>query len=207
MVLFLNEGISHIASAIGILLHMDKTTEQIKRINFASVCVEIESKDDMPHSVVVNIEDIAEVIIRVEYPWKPKRCLVRNKFRYCDKNCTKVRQVWRPVNKVFVGKTQLPINSTEVQDHVQQVGPITPTPVKHLREAKVGSVSKEPNQKIQGSVSQEKTNKFSVLFVVGNDVVYDKENLPPKRDRKVTAKAAEARQQGKEEECECGSHS
>ncbi|KAL7238196.1 hypothetical protein ACSBR2_004317 [Camellia fascicularis] len=60
------EGLSRIASHIGVPLFMDHLTSSGTRISFARVCVEVNVDSILPHSFFVKCED--EVVeIRVEY--------------------------------------------------------------------------------------------------------------------------------------------
>src|SRR4051812_10014666 len=70
MELFTKEGISHIASGIGVPLFMDKATEMRSRLYFARVCVEVDQTVVLPSTIPVEIEDFGCFDVHVEYPWK-----------------------------------------------------------------------------------------------------------------------------------------
>lgn len=53
---------------------MDKATEQMRRVRFVGVCVEVTCGDDLPNSIRVNIEYVGEIEVSVEYAWKPIMC-------------------------------------------------------------------------------------------------------------------------------------
>lgn len=57
MVLFTNDGISHIASGVEIPLFMDKATELRTRISFARVCIEVAQGAPLSSSIQVEIKD------------------------------------------------------------------------------------------------------------------------------------------------------
>lgn len=50
-----SEGLSFIASGIGIPLYMDSVTEAKSRLHFAKVCVELDFQDDMPSSITFDM--------------------------------------------------------------------------------------------------------------------------------------------------------
>ncbi|XP_030540728.2 uncharacterized protein LOC115748390 [Rhodamnia argentea] len=67
------QGISRIASAIGNPLYVDVQTEQMKRLSFARVCIEI--KASRPRVQVIKLRWDDELItIGVEYEWNPLSC-------------------------------------------------------------------------------------------------------------------------------------
>lgn len=94
MELLTGESISHIASAIGIPLYMDKATEQRRRIDFARVCIEICSEDELPDTIEVSIEDAGVIDVKVEYPCKPKLCSICSKFSFGEHGCHKGKKLW-----------------------------------------------------------------------------------------------------------------
>lgn len=53
--LFTSEGISHITSAVGVPLFMDKAIELRTKLSFARVCVEVEHDVLLPSSIHVEI--------------------------------------------------------------------------------------------------------------------------------------------------------
>ncbi|XP_056172498.1 uncharacterized protein LOC115693838 [Syzygium oleosum] len=66
-------GIGRIASALGKPLYVDVQTEQMSRISYARVCVEIKASDPRAEQVKFRWEDEVNVI-HVEYEWKPLAC-------------------------------------------------------------------------------------------------------------------------------------
>lgn len=53
MELFTPEGLAHIASAVGVRLYLDKTTEQCRQLDTAKICVEVSKDDPLPSSIEV----------------------------------------------------------------------------------------------------------------------------------------------------------
>ncbi|KAK3221966.1 hypothetical protein Dsin_008991 [Dipteronia sinensis] len=74
------EGLSHIASAVGKPLYADSLTESMKRISYARVCIEIDATCELVDSFDLftgdnsgrNLDESVEIL--VEYQWKPKIC-------------------------------------------------------------------------------------------------------------------------------------
>lgn len=102
--LFTCEGLSQISSAIGNPLYLDRATEHRLRVDFARVCIEVDSGEELPSSIEVDIEGVGKVDIIVEYPWKPTVCAICKKFGHHDQTCTGVKEVWKP-NKSRVQET------------------------------------------------------------------------------------------------------
>lgn len=66
-------GLSGVASLVGKPLYADSYTENMEKIDFARICVEVESNKPLPDTVLVHMA--GEVIhIPVDYQWKPARC-------------------------------------------------------------------------------------------------------------------------------------
>lgn len=97
MELLTNEGISHIASGVGILLFMDKATELRRMLSFAHVCVEVDLDSSLSLSVHMDIEDFGCNEITMEYPQRPKFCSICKELGHGNKNCPNSNKVWRPV--------------------------------------------------------------------------------------------------------------
>ncbi|KAL0926454.1 hypothetical protein M5K25_002688 [Dendrobium thyrsiflorum] len=68
-----SEGISRIASKIGIPLAVDALTAQRTRLTFACVCVQVSADATFPEEVPISLED--EVFsLKIQYEWKPTPC-------------------------------------------------------------------------------------------------------------------------------------
>lgn len=99
MELFTNNGISHIASGVGVPLFMDKATQLITRLSFARVYVEVAQDSSLPSSIQVEIEGFRSMEVTVEYPWKSMFCTVCKLARHEDCNCKNSKKVWRFVSQ------------------------------------------------------------------------------------------------------------
>ena len=66
-------GLSCIASAIGKPLYVDTSTEQMNRISYARVCVEIKAGDTRLDSIKVRWDGEVH-LIKIEHEWKPLAC-------------------------------------------------------------------------------------------------------------------------------------
>ncbi|GKV16257.1 hypothetical protein SLEP1_g26925 [Rubroshorea leprosula] len=73
MTLYTPHGLAYIASAVGIPVSLDKTTEQRAHLNFAQVCVEVDfdTVGTLLESVFVDKDDESSVEVMFEYPWLP----------------------------------------------------------------------------------------------------------------------------------------
>ncbi|KAL0922737.1 hypothetical protein M5K25_006751 [Dendrobium thyrsiflorum] len=68
-----SEGISRIASKVGIPLAADSLTEQKSRLTFARVCVQVDCDATYPEEILVSLDgDIAR--LKVQYEWRPFPC-------------------------------------------------------------------------------------------------------------------------------------
>lgn len=83
------EAISCIAALIGRPICLDSTTEELDRISFARVCIEITPKSDLPHELILSTRNDQEVPIRVQYGWRPHRCVGCYTFGHAIENCPK----------------------------------------------------------------------------------------------------------------------
>lgn len=67
-------GIGIIASYLGIPLMTDKKTLERSRMNFARVCMEIDTSCDFPSEIPVVIDGVETFTVTVECSWKPPKC-------------------------------------------------------------------------------------------------------------------------------------
>ena len=71
------EGLSHIASAVGVPLFADAQTEQETRLRFARICIEVDASKPLTEEIFLQpnpkATDCAPSLIRIQflYPWKP----------------------------------------------------------------------------------------------------------------------------------------
>lgn len=87
MELFTKKGLAHIASAVGVPLYLDKSTELCRYVDIAKVCIEVKRENPLPSSIDVNVEGVGLLEIMVEYAWKPVVCSFCSGFGHSDQNC------------------------------------------------------------------------------------------------------------------------
>ncbi|XP_028111016.1 uncharacterized protein LOC114309476 [Camellia sinensis] len=80
------DGLSRIASAVGVPLFMDQLTSSGSRISFARVCVDIPTTSAFPDSFALTSGDDS-VPIHVEYQGVPSQCLHCQVFGHDTKTC------------------------------------------------------------------------------------------------------------------------
>ncbi|KAI0515916.1 hypothetical protein KFK09_008586 [Dendrobium nobile] len=68
-----SEGISRIASKIGIPVAADKLTELKRRLTYARICVLFDNQATFPEVIRVSL-DGDEVSLKVQYEWRPSPC-------------------------------------------------------------------------------------------------------------------------------------
>ncbi|KAK3218488.1 hypothetical protein Dsin_012458 [Dipteronia sinensis] len=96
------EGLSHIASAVGKPLYADSLTESMKRISYARVCIEIDATCELVDSFDLFMGDNSEpnlgesVEILVEYQWKPKIYTKCKSFSHSITTCLKLKPLHPP---------------------------------------------------------------------------------------------------------------
>ncbi|KAK0588873.1 hypothetical protein LWI29_006507 [Acer saccharum] len=102
------EGLSHIASAVGKPLYVDSLTESMKRISFARVCIEIDATCDLVHSFDLFMGDSSDpklgenVEILVEYQWKPKICTECKSFGHSITTCPRLKPYTLPLMLILL---------------------------------------------------------------------------------------------------------
>ena len=82
--LWSEEGLSHIASAVGIPLYADAATEACSRVSFARICVEVDASRPLVEEFEVEVFQAdgssSLVTIGVSFQWKPPVCEVCKVF-------------------------------------------------------------------------------------------------------------------------------
>lgn len=81
------EGLSHIASAVGIPLYANSLTEDGKRLSYARICVEVTVDSVLRDHVNVLYSNGNSATINVHYPWKPLSCTKCLIFGHSDSQC------------------------------------------------------------------------------------------------------------------------
>ena len=66
--------LGHIASTVGIPLHLDPLTENQTKLSFARVCIEVGVDCEFPKSVLLDRGNGSYSTIRIEYHWAPQCC-------------------------------------------------------------------------------------------------------------------------------------
>ena len=66
--------LGHIASTIGIPLHLDPLTENQTKLSSSRICIEVGVDCEFPKSVLLDRGNGSYSKIRIEYPWAPQCC-------------------------------------------------------------------------------------------------------------------------------------
>ncbi|XP_028059832.1 uncharacterized protein LOC114263483 [Camellia sinensis] len=80
------DGLSRVASAVGVPLLLDQLTSSGSRISFARVCVDILAVSAFPDSFALTSGDDS-ITIQVEYQGVPSRCMHCQVFGHDTKTC------------------------------------------------------------------------------------------------------------------------
>ncbi|KAL0439656.1 UNVERIFIED_CONTAM: hypothetical protein Slati_2448600 [Sesamum latifolium] len=118
------DGLSVVASGIGILLYADKITKSCLRLDYARVCVMLDYHSTLPRHLIVlspNLREGSEVPLKidVEYEWLPQRCKQCCSLGHKAANCPNVKVQGRsaPV-AIFVQKKKSTVNVPDLADTV-----------------------------------------------------------------------------------------
>ena len=82
-----NTCLGHIASTVGIPLHLDPLTENQTKLSFARICIEVGVDCKFPKSVLLDRGNGNYSTIRIEYPWAPQCCSECKLFGHSLVNC------------------------------------------------------------------------------------------------------------------------
>ena len=82
-----NTCLGHIASTVGIPLHIDPLTENQTKLTFARICIEVGVDCEFPKSVLLDRGNGSYSTIRIEYPWAPQCCSECKLFGHNLVNC------------------------------------------------------------------------------------------------------------------------
>ena len=97
------EGLSHIASVVGVPLYADAQTEQGTHLKYARICVEVDASKPLIEEIFLkpNSKGTASspplIRIKALYQWKPKRCSGCQVFGHTDTLCP--QQIATPANQ------------------------------------------------------------------------------------------------------------
>ena len=87
------EGLSCLASAIGLPLYADAATKSCRRISYARICVELNAKQPLIKEFIADTYNSMEgtisgtTKIKVVYQWKPAHCTHCEVFSHSSDNC------------------------------------------------------------------------------------------------------------------------
>ena len=79
--------VGHIASTIGIPLHLDPLTENQTKLSFARICIEVGVDCEFLKSVLLDKGNGSYSTIRIENPWAPQCCSECKLFGHNLVNC------------------------------------------------------------------------------------------------------------------------
>ena len=69
-----NTCLGHIASTVGIPMHLDPLTENQTKLSFARICIEVGVGCELRKSILLDRGNGSYSTIRIEYPWVPQCC-------------------------------------------------------------------------------------------------------------------------------------
>ncbi|KAL0292826.1 UNVERIFIED_CONTAM: hypothetical protein Sradi_6970000 [Sesamum radiatum] len=86
------DGLSAVASGVGVPLYADKITKLCLRLDYARVCVMLDYHSTLPKHLVIispNLREGHEVPLKVdiEYEWLPQRCTLCCSLGHKVANC------------------------------------------------------------------------------------------------------------------------
>ncbi|XP_062171116.1 uncharacterized protein LOC133876895 [Alnus glutinosa] len=113
-------GLSYVASGVGVPLYADKVTKEQKRLGFARVLVELDVNSDCPKEMTICRANGDSVTVGVIYPWLPPKCSSCKAFGHAVFACKKQdKKVWIPKQPKTpkrktspVGKQAMPFDRT-----------------------------------------------------------------------------------------------
>ncbi|KAJ4911054.1 hypothetical protein Rs2_05675 [Raphanus sativus] len=91
--LFNNESLSRIATAIGIPDSVAPETERKENFEVAKLFVRVDLTTQLPHKIVSGFSNGKEVVIDVTYPWLPVKCDACKKYGHKMDSCSAVAAV------------------------------------------------------------------------------------------------------------------
>jgi hypothetical protein len=154
--------LSYVASGIGKPLCADSVTEEQLRIGFARVLVEVSIDSDFPKEIEIVGVDGNRVVVGIEYPWIPVKCMKCKSFGHLAHTCTKVeKKLWIPKRPAPVHPKQDGVGIKKVAGN--QVG-IEPSVVNKEQWNVVKSARKTPVSKTLIKENERHwTNSFHLL--------------------------------------------
>ncbi|KAL0289801.1 UNVERIFIED_CONTAM: hypothetical protein Sradi_7064900 [Sesamum radiatum] len=121
------DGLSAVASGVGIPLYADKITKACSRLDYARVCVLIDYKSVLPkHVVIISpiLQDGKETPTRVDivYEWFPQKCINCCSLGHSGTNCPEGRKKSAPVPVTVYVRKEKPISADVSRDGAEVAG-------------------------------------------------------------------------------------
>ncbi|XP_062155298.1 uncharacterized protein LOC133863345 [Alnus glutinosa] len=92
-----SNGLSYVASGVGVPLYANKVTEEQKRLGFAKVLIENDVHSACPKELIICRANGDSVTVGVVYSWLPPKCSTCGTFGHATYTCNKKEQkVWVP---------------------------------------------------------------------------------------------------------------
>jgi len=85
-------GLSYVASGVGVPLYADKVIEEQKRLGFARVLVKIDVHSECPKKLIICRDNGDTVSVGVVYSWLPPKCSTCGTFGHTTYTCNKKEQ-------------------------------------------------------------------------------------------------------------------
>ncbi|GAV62967.1 DUF4283 domain-containing protein/zf-CCHC_4 domain-containing protein, partial [Cephalotus follicularis] len=90
-------GLSYIARVLGRPLYMDSPTTNRHALAYARVCMDMSTTSTFSNTILLDLTEGGDTVVRVQYPWKPQACSLCKVFHHANKSCPKaVRREWLP---------------------------------------------------------------------------------------------------------------
>ena len=125
-------SLAHIASAVGIPLHLDTLTKNHSRLSFARICIEVDLNCEFPRSALLDLGNGEFSTIRIEYPWVPQNFSHCKIFGHSRLKCHVVKESYHngigPSNGYVDTAGSVPINGSD--SVFDGIGDLINTPVK-----------------------------------------------------------------------------
>ena len=109
--------LGHIASTIGIPLHLDPLIENQTKLSFARIYVEVGVDCEFPKSVLLDRGNGSYSTIRIEYPWAPQCCSECKLFGHNLLNCQAKKKPSNGMISTIPGNSKhVAVNGMEVDE-------------------------------------------------------------------------------------------
>ncbi|KAI0515812.1 hypothetical protein KFK09_008480 [Dendrobium nobile] len=167
-----SEGISRIASKVGIPLAADSLTSQMTRLTYARVCVLVDNQASYPEEIRVSLDGDV-VTLKVQYEWKPTPCEHCKSLVHYTNFCPSRPKTDELVNNDSNGNT----NIARGRSHSR-----IPKPRKHSKSiGRSNLLDKDtslllPSDNLQ---NQDVTNSATVKNAIGLPLHYQPHSPPP----------------------------